>query len=217
MQSLNVISAIWLSIASGTGLTLVATGLGWAVAQMGSIPPVRWVAWWVRAVVLPLLRCRFWWRRTVVIFANNISLLAALVAVGRWRLGALMGVAGLGVGLGIGLRILSSEPTAAVDPGPKYSARVRRRIRVGIVLNLLEPPAIMLTIGLSLARQPLPLSPGQVWETFLVWVVPATLLAAGGEALWLGAIHEARPRGDSGPAGQAGPGPGQCQGGESTD
>lgn len=217
MRSLNVISAIWLTIAWGTGLTLVATGLGWAVGQMGSTPPVRWVAWWVRTVVLPLLRCRSWWRRTVVIFANNISLLAALVAVGRWRLGALMGVAGLGVGLGIGLRILSSEPTAAMDPCPEYSARVRRRIRIGIVLNLLEPPAIMLAIGLSLARQPMPLSPGQVWETFLVWVVPATLLAAGGEALWLGAIHQTRPSDDSGPAGQAGPDSRQYQGGESAD
>lgn len=217
MQSLNVISTVWLSIASGTGLALVATGLGWAVGQMGSTPPVRWVAWWVHVVVLPLLRCRSWWRRTMVIFANNISLLAALLAVGRWRLGALIGVAGLGIGLGIGLRILSGEPTAAMDPGPECSARVRRRIRIGIVLNLLEPPAIMLTIGLSLARQPVPLSPGQVWETFLVWIVPATLLAAGGEALWIGAIHVARPKGDSGAKGEADTDPGQDHGGGSAD
>ncbi len=217
MQSLNVIGVIWLSIALGTGLMLVATGLGWAVAQMGSLPPVRWVAWWVRAVILPLLRCRSWWRRTAVIFTNNITILAALLVVGRWHAGALLGVAGLGVGLGIGLRILSSEPTAAMDPCPECGVGSKRRIRIGIALNLLEPPAIMLTIGLSLARQPMPLSPGQVWETFLVWVVPATLLAAGGEALWLGAIHHAHLRDGAAPAEQASPDPNQSKGGESAD
>ena len=217
MQSLNVIGAIWLSIALGTGLMLVATGLGWAVAQLGSLPPVRWVAWWVRAVILPLLRCRSWWRRTAVIFINNISILAAVLAVGWWHLGALLGVAGLGVGLGIGLRILSSEPTAVVDPYPEYGVRNKRRVRIGIALNLLEPPAIILTIGLSLARQPMPLSPGQVWETFIVWVVPATLLAAGGEALWLGATQHAPLRDGSAQAEQAGTDPNQSKGGQSAD
>ena len=59
------------------------------------------------------------------------------------------------------------------------------------MLNLLEPPAIIAAIGLSLGRSVVPLSPGQAWEAFAAWIVPALLIAAGGEALWLGAERAA--------------------------
>ncbi len=190
VRSLDVIGAVWLIAAMGTGLALVGTGLGWAVAQTESLPPVRLVAWWVRRIVVPLLHSRSWRRRAAVIFVNNVSILAVLTAVGRWHWGALVSVAGLGAGLGIGLRILSNEPTADLQPDRAPGAGAKRSFRIGIALNLLEPPAIILTIGLSLGRLAVPLSHVEVWETFALWVVPATVLAAGGEALWLGASQD---------------------------
>ena len=57
---------------------------------------------------------------------------------------------------------------------------------IGVALNLLEPPAIVLVIGLSLGRTAAPLPAGVAWEMFVVWAVPLLLAAAAGEALWLG-------------------------------
>ena len=178
---------------------LAGVGVGWVTGRAATLPPIRLIAWWVRCVVLPLLAVRSWWRRAGMIFVNNLSLLAALVAVGRWPLTALLGVACLGVSLGIAVRIMSSQ---ACVFGSDTPAPRRRRARLGIALNLLEPPAIMLAIGLSLSQRAIPLSPTQVWETFAVWVIPALLLAAGGEALWLGPGRDARTSSSSSSAGR---------------
>jgi hypothetical protein len=188
---LDVIGAVWLGAALGTGLALVGTGLGWTLGQSRSLVPVRVVAWWVRRVVVPLLHARSWWRRAAVIFANNVSLLAILTALGRWHWAALVGVAGLGVGLGIGIRVLSGEPRVNLQPDRAPRTDANWGFGLGIALNLLEPPAIILAIGLSLGRLAVPLSPMDVWQTFALWVVPATALAAAGESLWLGVSQPA--------------------------
>ncbi len=133
-----------------------------------------------------------------MIFINNASLLAVLVAVGRWSGTSVLAVACLGVSLGIAVRILSSHACAFGSGTPALRGR---RAKLGIALNLLEPPAIMLAIGLSLGRRGIPLSPTQVWETFAVLAVPALLLAAGGEALWLGAGRESHTTQDGGSPG----------------
>lgn len=195
LRTLNVIGTVWLVAFLGTGLALVGTALGWALAQIASLPPVRLIAWWVRRVALPVLWCRSWVRRAGAIFINNISILAALTILGRWHGAALVGVACLGVSLGIGLRILLNEPETRLGSPLELSTGATRAVKIGVALNLLEPPAIMLAIGLCLGRQSIPLLPEQVWSTFALWVVPAALLAAAGEALWLGAIHEShQPR-----------------------
>ncbi len=185
-QSLDVIGSVWTHALLGSGLALVGTGLGWAMGAEDSIPPVRLIAWWVRNIAQPLLRCRRWWIRAATIFLNNAVILLSLVAIGHWRIAAVVAVAGLGVSLGIGLRLLSDMPSDAVVPTVQPNRAVRRRINLGVGLNLLEPPAIMLAIGLSLGRQTISLETAAVWVTFAVWVVPLTLVAAAGEAIWLG-------------------------------
>ena len=191
LRLLDVIGTVWTYVALGTLLMLVGTGAGWAMGRQSSLPPVRWIAWWVRRVVLPLIRCRAWWRRAAMIFVNNASILALLLALGRWRVLPLFGIAAMGMSLGIAIRVMLDLPADPLVLGPARSNAERRRMRVGVALNLLEPPVIMLTIGLSLAQQAIPLSSAQVWETFALWVIPATLLAAGGEALWLGTGRDA--------------------------
>ena len=191
--SLRVINSVWLSVVLGTGLLLASTGVGWAMGRAASQPPVRLIGWWLRHVVLRLLRTPSWWRRAGGIFANNVTLLAVLLAVGRWQLAAFAGVLCLGVSLGIGIRLLSDEALESLWPAS--GSMHKRRARLGIALNLLEPPAIMLTMGLSLGCVAVPLTPADVWATFAVWVIPALLLAAAGEALWLGAGYPAHTGG----------------------
>ncbi len=191
MGTLDVIGSIWPAALLGTGLALVGTGLGWALARSVSLTPVRLVTWWVRRVALPILHSRSWARRASAILINNVLTLAALTALGRWYPTALLGVAVLGISLGIGLRILSNESEFEFDASHEPSLSARRTIRIGIALNLLEPPAIMLAIGLGLGRSSIPLTSAQVWTTFALWVIPAVLVAAAGEALWLGVIRRA--------------------------
>jgi len=187
LRSLGVIDSVWLDAFLGTALLIVGTVAGWAMTPLVSFPPVRLIRWWVRRVALPLLRCGSWWRRSAAIFANNVTVLAVLVAAGRWHAAAVLAVAALGVSLGIGLRVLAVEPiawrAAELDTAPER----RRMIRIGLALNCLEPLAIMLTIGLCLGWASVPLESVDVWGTFGLWVVPLSFLAAGGEALWIGA------------------------------
>jgi len=189
VRSWELIGTVWVTTALGTLLLLVAAGAGCALGRHPSMPLVRVVAWWVRHIVLPLATCRAWWRRAASIFVNNITILAALLGAGRWPVAPLFGVAAIGISLGIALRVISDLPVQLLMRWPSRSGVAKYRIRVGAALNLLEPPAIMLTVGLSLARPVMSLPTHLVWETFGFWVVPATLLAAGGEALWLGAAQ----------------------------
>lgn len=198
-RTLDVIGTVWVNAALGTGLILIGTGAGWTVGQAARLPPVRLIAWWISRFVLPVLRCRSWWGRAAAIFANNLSILAALLALGRWHAASIVGVAGLGISLGIGLRVLSGPSGAVIRTAPvrKRCADERRRLRIGVALNLLEPPAIILTIGLSLGRVPIALSWTQAWETFALWVFPLTLVAAAGEALWMGVTRIANDSQDA--------------------
>lgn len=186
----DVVASIWPGILVGTGLILIATGAGWSTGQVESSAPVKFVAWWIERVILPLLRSPRWIVRAGIIFLNNAAILALLVFAGRWSLASIAAIAFTGLNLGIGLRVLARQPRAELEAAVGNASRARSpanwKLRVGMVLNLLEPPAILLTLGLSLRRSFLDLSPVLVWETFLIWVIPATLAAAGGEALWLG-------------------------------
>lgn len=186
-RTLEVVGAVWPAGLLGTLLLIVGVGGGWTLAALETRSPVRVIAWWVRVIVLPLVRSHSWWRRAATIFANNLSMLAVLLAMSRWHFLGLLGVAGFGVSLGIGLRVLARQPVAWREPPPDDKAR--RWMHLGMVLNLLEPLAIFLTVGLAVARATIPVATGAAWEVFLVWVTPASLIAAGGEALWMGAGH----------------------------
>lgn len=178
---------LWPSMLAATVLAALTTVAGWRLGRRHSLPPVRLIAWWVTRVAVPLVKSPAWSRRATIIFLNNTVVLATVVALGAWRAAAFLGVAGLGLSLGIGLRILSGRAEHFPVPVAPTSPRARSALTIGVVLNLLEPPAIVLALGLALGRQAIPLSKEQTWTTFAVWVVPALLIAAAGEALWLGA------------------------------
>ena len=116
----------------------------------------------------------------VAIFLNNASVLTVMVIAGRWPLAPIILISVVGMSLGIGLRVLSDRLADPLPPDVMLTSRGRWRVRAGVALNLLEPPAILLAVGLSLGYSAIPLATERVWEVFLLWVVPATLLAAGG-------------------------------------
>jgi len=187
----------------GTGLLILATALGWSAGRHRALPPVRLIGWWVRLVVAPLIRSPSWPRRSATIFLNNAAVLAVIVALGRWLIAAYASVTVLGLSLGLGLRILAGldgDLAVHVRPGRPH---VRRKLIIGVALNLLEPPAIVLALGLSLGRQTAPLDESRVWSLFATWVVPLLVLAAVGEGLWLGAGQEKPPPQDALAAGDS--------------
>lgn len=59
---------------------------------------------------------------------------------------------------------------------------------MGLMLNLLEPPAIVLTLALALAWGSVPLSAAEVWGIHVAVVLPLLALAAIGEGLWMEAM-----------------------------
>lgn len=169
-------------------MILAATAVGWWVGRR----PERWavwaVSWWLRHVVRPLLACRSWARRTATIAMNNSLICAAMVALGAWGPVAWLAVGAVGLGLGIALRLLLAsppEPEGATAP-PSRGQRVAGVF--GVALNLLEVPAIALSAGLCLAQAAM--SPvidwTPAWHIFGAVVLPALLIAAAGEALWMG-------------------------------
>ena len=189
-RTLGVVGVSWPGMAIGTAITLATAFLGWTIGRYRWFPFVRWIGLWVRVVVLPLIRSRSWLGRAAAIFVNNISILTGLIAVGIWPVAALSAAAMLGVSLGIALRVLMTVEDVFTLPDGRAAGGAGWRMKVGVALNMLEPPAIAVALGLSLGRWMVPLSPGDAWETFAVWVVPAMLLAAGGESLWLGVRPE---------------------------
>jgi len=183
---------LWPSMIVGTLLMAAATAAGWSFGRHRSAAPVRLIAWWVNLVVAPLIRSRSWLRRSATIFVNNAAVLASVVALGRWIAFAYAGVIALGLSLGIGLRVLGRlDGDLAFEVGTSRSARWK--VAVGLSLNLLEPPAIVVALGLSLARQSVPLDAAWTWSIFGTWLVPLLLLAAVGEGLWLGAGRHHSP------------------------
>ena len=92
----------------------------------------------------------------------------------------------VGLSLGIALRQLAARPDAFAVSLPVRDRKAKMLVRLGVGLNMLEPPAIVITLGLCLGLQTLPLTWAQAWQTFAIWVVPALFVAAGGEALWIG-------------------------------
>ncbi len=196
MRPGELVSVLWAPVALGTALALMGTWAGWLMGRYRAFMPVRCVAWWLLTVVRPLVMCRSWSARAAFIFLNNIAILAMLMVLGAWPAAAIAGAAVLGISLGIALRVIGeatwdfSPPTAA-----NHNGRRRRVFQVGIWLNALEPPAIALALGLSIARDTAPLPSAAAWLVFAWWVVPPMLIAAAGEALWIGAGLEPRNQG----------------------
>jgi len=132
---------------------------------------------------------RTWSRRAAIIAANNSLICAAMVLLGALGRAAWFGVVAVGLGLGIALRLMSDAWSSA-DEDTEDRLRVsqiRFRMALGVGLNLLEVPAIMLSAGLSLAQGAMSSTldlPGAL-AAFSLVALPLLVVSAAGESLWL--------------------------------
>ena len=185
----------------GGVLVVACMPLGWWLGcrQRGALYCIT--CWWFAQVAQPLLACESWSRRALIIAANNSTVCGALVLLGALGHVAWLGVVLMGVSLGIALRLLVALPLKEAGPadseatkaqGPIEARRLESPHRklltgIGFALNLLEPPAILLSLGLCLGQG--------AWGTiinlkpaltlFVLLAFPLLLIAAAGEALWL--------------------------------
>jgi len=186
LESLNIIFGVWVHMIIGTLLLLIGTGVGLVIGKVNTFIPVHWITWWVLRVIVPLLQKRSWILRSTTIFINNILILALIVAMGYYSYAAIFGISIVGFSMGIALKVLSDQPESFSISNTTLAGSNLRMFRFGIILNLLEPPAIVAALGLSMGRAVVSLNPQQTWGPFLHWILPAMLIAAGGEALWIG-------------------------------
>ncbi|HRX85121.1 MAG TPA: hypothetical protein P5572_08890 [Phycisphaerae bacterium] len=184
----------WRPIFFGTLVLVIAAVAGWGMAGDRGFAPAHWLHWWIGRIILPGLRHGSWFARLGVIFLNNASICALVIAAGSAPAGAWAAIVAVGLSLGSALRMLTDprwefpiavEPPRTEQGGPAAPDRVTA---FAVLVNMLELPAIALTLGLAMGRRAVPngLSADAVWLVYACWVVPLLLIAAGGEALWIG-------------------------------
>lgn len=196
ISTLELLSGLTSSMVLGTALLAVASAVGWLIASFPRFLFVRWVRYWVKQVVIPLLRTPSWSRRTLIIFANNSLILAAVLQMGCWRVSSRIGVILVGLSLGAALRQLGAFVADSDTLNDPSTPSERRRLRFGVALNLLEIPAIVVTVGLAVGLPDLKISFAAFWKLFGYGVIPTLLVAAAGESLWMGVIWKPAQHGE---------------------
>ena len=177
---------------AGVAVLIIAAVAGWGMAAHGGFIPVRAVRFWMERVILRALHHRRWSARAAIILCNNTAICALLVLAGGWPGGSWTAVTVVGLSMGIALRSLAGSPEApgleALQPDSDAPPKTDLLLWLGLLLNLIEVPAIIVTLGLSMGQlaSPNDLSPDEMWGVFLILVTPALLVAAAGEALWIG-------------------------------
>lgn len=170
----------------GGAVMVAGAFMGWWMTRGRRGWLLQCTTWWFDRVVRPVLTTRSWAARAAIIAANNSLVCAALVVAGALGYVAWLAILLVGLALGTALRLVA-EVADTFEPEPALTLRQRIGAGVGIVLNLLEPPAILASIGLALAQGALAdsLALPAAGEFYIRFVLPILVVAAAGEALWL--------------------------------
>ncbi|MCB9850290.1 MAG: hypothetical protein H6817_06255 [Phycisphaerales bacterium] len=192
----DLISIGWRPTLIGNGVMMIGAVAGWGMAGDPHFAPVHWLRLWMEHIILPGLRQKRWAARAAVIFLNNATICALLVGLAKWPAGAWVSIVIVGLSLGAAIRLLQTPGwefhDAADNPEPQSDdappAALDRLVAVGLLLNLLEVPAITLALGLAMGRCVVPnhMLPAEVWRVYAFWVAPLLIIAASGESLWIG-------------------------------
>lgn len=186
-RCLESVFQVWPESLAGGAAIVACVAVGWRLGRARRSRLVRVVSWWLQHVVRPVMESRTWFRRTVIITANNSVICAVVVVLGSLGRVAWLGVAGIGLGLGIALRLMIPLAAAVQDEETRRTGRRRALTAVGLALNVLEVPAIMLSAGLSLAQGAMSstLDLSTALEVFALFAFPLLVVGAAGEALWM--------------------------------
>jgi hypothetical protein len=177
----------WRPVLAGAATLGIGVAAGWVLASEPHRRPVRAVRWWL-SVLLRGVRHRRTTVRALVIFLNNTTVMALLVAMGGLPGGAWAASCAIGTAMGMALRRLD---VADLGPAVENPAPPRPGHTFGMILSMLEIPAILLGLGLSLGQLAAPnhLDAAQVWRIFGTILLPTLAVAALGEAVMLGRFH----------------------------
>lgn len=173
------------------GVAVLGIGLlaGQGLAAHPEFVPVRAIRFWLSRVLIPGARHARFVVRFLTVFCNNACTSALLIAAGAFPGGAWVAVAAVSVSMGIAIRVLAAGDL----PWPRGDEEAARDgwVRFGMLLNLLEAPAIVIVLGLSMGRLAAPngLKTAEIWHIFATIVLPVLIIAAAGEALWLGRVR----------------------------
>jgi len=185
----------------GGALIIGCVVIGWHIGRERQARFVCLISWWLDHIVRPLLTQCSWLRRTAVIAVNNSLVCLAMVLLGAFWSLAWLGVLFVGLGLGVAMRLLIGEQLDAygeIDAEPdvhdenepskdETEHHLGWLTTIGVILNLLEVPAIMLSAGLSLSQGSLSSAVNlhEVLSAYVSIVLPMLVIAATGEALWM--------------------------------
>lgn len=187
LQCLHSALDVWFESLVGSVIAFVCMGIGWRAGAVRESLAVRITMGWLNHIVRPLFASRSWLRRLVIIAGNNAMMSAIVVGLGRFGHLAWLGVVCLGLGLGIALRLMLTVPVEDQEGTDMQSRRDRVLTGIGLVLNLIEVPALMLTTGLALSQGALSASLDlkAAMTVFAVVTLPMLVVSAAGEALWM--------------------------------
>jgi len=174
----------WPQMLQALVILVPAIGVGWTLCAYPRFPLVRALKWWLSRLMVPRLRRPGWLARTILIFGNNSIALALTLAGGFYWPAAVVLIALLGLGLGIGMHHLSHHPPAEFETDDPDAVRPWK-LQLGFALNMLEPPAIVAVMGLALGQAAIPLPVSTVWWLYVVYILPLLLIAAAGESYWI--------------------------------
>jgi len=186
-EHLNYCRLIWQESLIGGVVIVVFVFLGIYQGRT-SENIITWsVKWWLDHVVRVIVSSPSWLFRTAAIAANNTLVCFAAVVLGALVYIAWIGIACIGFSLGIALTLMTTNKSFESDEEQSPFSRKSKSTTIGLVLNLLEVPAIMLSAGLSLAQGALgsTLNLSQAITTFALIVIPLLLISAAGESLWM--------------------------------
>lgn len=186
-DALRNASLVWRESVMGGAAMAVFVLIGWRAGRDDDGWLVQAVRWWLIHVLGLVLGSSSWLRRSLLIAVNNAAICFVVVLLGSLGHLAWLGIAGVGLGLGVALMMMSANVEIRDDTEPtlRWNRRVLRA--TGMVLNLLEVPAVILCAGLSLAQGALSssLSLSGALTAFCYVVLPLLVVSAAGEALWM--------------------------------
>jgi len=195
---INKLYGIWTESLIGGAVIVVCVFVGWRAGYGRDSRLVRAVKWWLDHVVYYVVTSRSWLKRMLIIAANNSFICCCVVLIGCIDYVAWLGVVSVGFCLGIALHLMIAGRRAELDGEGMSEGEVEEDksgvshisipSMLGMLLNLLEVPAIMLSAGLALAQGTLSsqLDLTDALSGFVCIVLPLLILAAGGESLWMG-------------------------------
>ena len=177
---------------AGVAVLIIGVLAGAKLAIYRDAPPIRLIRLWLDHVISHAIRSRFWLVRTLTIFFNNSLVLSLMILVGAVPYAAWIAVLIVGFSMGVALSLLlSSELTAEMNEAETSNRSLDAPAVIGLLLNLVEIPAIIAALGLCMGQHAAPngMAIESIWIVVVVWILPALAIAAAGESTWIGRLQ----------------------------